>query len=176
MFAAHEVVIETTFDVAAARLTTLIGRGSFTGACDAAYEGALTAVLRIGPFGPRWGFSKLVRVCLLEPVQRGTTLTVPVRWEATGAAGELFPVLDADLVLARDGRDRTHLALTGSYRPPFGRAGAVIDRAIMHHLATATIGSLLDNLSAALTSPAPQRGHAPQTALRPQPTGEPDGP
>jgi hypothetical protein len=157
VFAVHEVTVEATFDVAAARLARLISQGALSGASEAAYEGGLAAVLRVGPFGGMRGLSKLVRVRFLEPVQRGATVTVPMRWEATGAPGELFPVLDADLILARDGPDRARLALAGSYRPPLGRTGAVLDRAIMHRLATATIRSLLESLADAI-APSTQNG------------------
>jgi hypothetical protein len=51
-------------------------------------------------------------------------MTVPLRWEATGAAGGLFPALDADLILTAEGQDKTLIALTGCYRPPLGRLGA----------------------------------------------------
>jgi hypothetical protein len=175
MFAGHEVTIEAPFEMAATRLVNLLHRGALSGICEGAYEGGLAAVLRVGPFGGTWGLSKLVRVCFAEPVRRGATITVPLRWEATGAAGELFPVLDADLILTRHGDDRTLLALTGSYRPPFGQAGAVLDRVIMHRLATATIRSLLEGLSDAITHPAPQHEPAPGTAApRPQPAIEPE--
>ncbi len=113
-------------------------------------------MLRVGPFGGMSGLSKLVRVQFLEPVERGGTLTIPLRWEATGAAGDLFPVLDADLILARNGGDQTLLALAGSYRPPLGKAGTVLDRAIMHRIATATIRSLLHSLAEAIGNGAPQ--------------------
>jgi hypothetical protein len=93
--------------------------------------------LRVGPFGDKRGASKLVRACFAPPVRRGAAVTVPLRWEAAGAAGEPFPVLDADLILARHGEDQTLLALTGPYRPPFGQAGALLDKAIMHRLAAA---------------------------------------
>jgi hypothetical protein len=162
VFAGHEVTVGTPFETAAARLASLLHEGALSGVCDGAYEGGLAAVLRVGPFGGARGLSKLVRVCHLEPARRGATITVPLRWEATGAAGELFPVLDADLVLARHGDGQTLMALTGSYRPPFGRAGAVLDKAIMHRLATATIRSLLERLSEAITHPAPQHQPARQ--------------
>lgn len=156
VFATDEITAEAPFEVAAVRLVNLLHRDALSLACEGAYQRGMTAVLRVGPFGEKWGFSKLVRVCYLEPVRRGATVTVPLRWEATGATGELFPVLDADLILTRHGDEQTLLALTGSYRPPFGRAGAMLDKAIMHRLATATFRSLLGTISAAIAHPAPQ--------------------
>ena len=70
-------------------------------ASEAAYKGGLVAGLRVGPFGGVRGLSKLVQVRFTEPVRRDGALRMPVRWEATGAAGELFPVLDGDLTLHR---------------------------------------------------------------------------
>ncbi len=122
MFAVHEVTVEASFDVAVARLTHLINHGALDAPSEAAYEDGLAAVLRVGPFGSVRGLSKLVRVRFLAPVRRGGTLSVPLRWEATGTAGELFPVLDADLMVARAGDDRVGIALAGSYRAPFGQA------------------------------------------------------
>ena len=177
MFAGHEVTIEAPFEMAAARLVNLLHQGAVSSVCEGAYQDGLAVVLRVGPFGGRRGFSKLVRVCFAEPVRRGATITVPVRWEATGAVGELFPVLDADLIVARHGDGQTLLALTGSYRPPFGRTGAVLDEAIMHRLATATIRSLLEGLSGAITHPAPQHQPANEAGPPwPQPAIEPDQP
>jgi hypothetical protein len=177
MFASYEVTIDAALEVAAARLVNLLHRGALRGVCEGAYEGSLAAVMRVGPFGGKGGFSKLVRVCFAEPARRGATITVPLRWEATGPAGDLFPVLDADLILARHGDDQTLLALTGSYRPPFGRAGAVLDRAIMHRLATATIRALLQGLSAAITGPESQHQPAPAaSAQAPFPAIEPSQP
>jgi hypothetical protein len=157
MFAAAEVTVETRFDVATARLTHLINRGALHAPSEAAYEEGLAAVLRVGPFGSTRGLSKLVQVRLLEPTRRGVTMSVPLRWEATGATGELFPVLDADVILTPDGTDRVRLGLTGSYRPPFGRTGATLDRAIMHRIATATIQSLLGRFAEAIADPAVQQ-------------------
>lgn len=155
VFAVHEVAVGTGFDVAAVRLADLVSGSALDGASEAAYENGLAAVLRVGPLGGMRGFSKLVQVRFLAPVQRGGTMTVPLRWEATGAAGELFPVLDADLILARYGADQARLAIAGSYRPPFGRAGAALDRAVMHRLATATIRSLLGGIADAIVQLAP---------------------
>jgi hypothetical protein len=66
-------------------------------------------------------------------------------------------VLDADLILTPDGDDRSRLKLVGSYRPPLGRAGAVLDIMIMRQVAAATIRSLLERLAATVVEPAPNR-------------------
>jgi len=156
MFAAQEITVEARFDVALARLTHLINRGALHAPSEAAYEDGIAAVLRVGPLGDARGLSKLVRVRWLEPIRRGATMSGPLRWEATGATGELFPVLDADLILAKHGDDQVLLSLTGSYRPPFGWAGAALDRAIMHRVAAATIQSLLARIADAVSDPAAQ--------------------
>jgi hypothetical protein len=158
MFIAHELVVDAGFGVAQSRLDNLAHRGGLSGASQAAFDGGLAAVIRVGPLGDVPGISKLVRVSFLEPVRRGATMTVPLRWEAIGAAGELFPVLDADLILARDGEDRTRLALAGCYRPPLGWFGAGLDRVIMHRLAMATVRALLRSLADVLASSAPFLG------------------
>jgi hypothetical protein len=155
VFASHEVVLDAGFEVAWARLLRLINRDVLRGASEAAFEGGRQALVRVGPFGHAPGMSKLVRVRMLGPVRRGSTSTLSLRWEATGAYGELFPVLDADLVLTAEGDDRSRLRLVGSYRPPFGRAGAVLDRAVMNRVAAATIRSLVEEAAAAIVDPAP---------------------
>lgn len=138
------------------RLRGLVRRGALDEASDDAHERALETVLRVGPFGAARGLSKLVRVRFAEPSQRGATMVMPLRWEATGMAGELFPVLDADLVLAADG-PRCRLSLAGSYRPPLGGAGAALDRAVMRRVAAATVRDLLDDVAAAIAGPSARR-------------------
>jgi hypothetical protein len=175
MFAAHEVTIDARYDLAAARLVHLIDAGTLRGVSEVAYEGGLEGLAWVGPFGDAPGLSKLVLVRVLDPVRRGTTMTAPVRWEATGAAGELFPVLDADLVLTPDGDDRSRLRLIGSYRPPFGRVGEALDRAIMGRIAGATIRSLLERLALVLADPVPQPQPHTENAARWRAATEPAG-
>jgi hypothetical protein len=150
VFASHEVILDAGFEVARARLLHLINWGVLRSASETAFEGGRLALVRVGPFGSAPGMSKLVRVRMLDPVCRGTTMTVSLRWEATGASGELFPVLDADLILTGEDDGRSRLGLVGSYRPPLGRAGAVLDRAVMNRVAAATIRSLLEEAAAAI--------------------------
>jgi hypothetical protein len=98
--------------------------------------------------------SKLVRVQFREPVRRGAVTVLTLRWEATGATGRIFPVLDADITLAPDGEEATLLGLDGVYGPPGGAVGAGLDRVILHRIATATVRSFLTRIAGAITSPA----------------------
>lgn len=173
MFASHEVTVDAPYDVASARLVHLISRGALHGVSETAYDGGLEVLVRVGPLGGAHALSKLVRVRVLGPVRSGVTMTVSLRWEATGLAGELFPVLDADLVLTRKGEGRSQLELVGSYRPPLGRAGAVLDRAVMSRVAAATIRSLLDEVATAVADPAPYPHPERSTAPRWLPVTEP---
>jgi hypothetical protein len=147
MFASHQVVLDMTFDRARARLAMLGNGGGLREPSERAYAEGLDGLIRVGPFGPLLGASKLVRVQLLEPVPRDDTVVLPLRWEATGATGRLFPVLDADLVLTGDGAECSTLALTGAYRPPLGGVGAALDRALLNRAAAATIRSLLSQIA-----------------------------
>jgi len=157
VFAVHEVTVAVRLEVAAARLTHFVNRGALRSASETAYLGGQVAGLRVGPFGGVRGLSKLVRVQFTEPVQRADLVTMPLRWEATGTTGELFPVLDADLTLTGDGGGQTRIRLDGSYRPPFGRAGAALDRAVLGRLAAGTIESLVESVADAVADPAPGR-------------------
>jgi len=155
MFASQEVIVQLPREVVSARLVHLMNQGALRSVSESAYEGGCEGLVRVGPFGDLSGLSKLVRVRVLAPVRHEAVETVSLRWEATGPAGELFPVLDADLTLTADGDDRSRLAVVGSYRPPLGRAGAAVDRAIMNRVATATLRAVLDELASLLiASPA----------------------
>jgi len=107
------------------------------------------------------GLSKLVRVQVLPAVQRGAVIVLALRWEATGAGGRLFPVLDANITLLPDGEQAALLGLEGVYRPPAGAAGAWLDRAVLHRFADATIRSFLHRIADAISDPAPARSGDP---------------
>jgi hypothetical protein len=131
----------------------MVAGGGLAGVSRDAYEGALTRLIRVGPFGDAPGISKQVQVRLIGPVRRDATTTVWLRWEATGPAGGLFPVLDADLLLRPDGLKNTRMTLNGCYRPPLGRLGAGLDRAVLRRVATATIRALLRGIADVLAEP-----------------------
>ena len=103
-------------------------------------------------------------------------MTVGLRWEAAGAAGGLFPVLDANISISPAGGETARLALAGSYRPPLGRLGAGLDGAILHRVATATMRCLLHSVAEALVSPAPAGHLAEDASPGWQPAPEPGMP
>jgi hypothetical protein len=169
MFVAEELTVNAGSAAAQARFENLVHGDWLVGVSEAAYDGSVTGLRKVGPAGRVAG--KLVRVSFLDPVCRDDVMTVGMRWEATGAAGALFPVLDANITISPAGDHTARLALAGSYRPPLGRLGAEVDRAVMHQVAAATMRSLLRNVAVALTSPAPA-GHPAAEArpgLRPAP-------
>ncbi len=147
------------FGAAGRRLAIFVSDGALRVASEAAYQDGLDAGQLTGPVED----AKLARVQCGKPVQRGSTLRVPLRWEVTGPAGELFSVLDADLTLSYDGDGRTRVRLDGSYRPLFSPDGRVPDQAELSRITTASLCYLLDNVADAIADPAPepQPGAAP---------------
>jgi len=117
MFVGDEMPVQVSTVAAAARLANLTGGGSLLRVSHAAWD---EGIVRVGPAGPVPGLSKLVHVQFLPPVQQGAVTVLALRWEATGPAGGLFPVLDANVILVPDGEQATLLGLEGAYRPPAG--------------------------------------------------------
>lgn len=66
-----------------------------------------------------------------RPWLRDAVTVIPLRWSATGPLGELFPTLDANLEISAADAGQCRVALIGSYRPPLGSVGAVLDRAVL---------------------------------------------
>jgi hypothetical protein len=155
VFVAAEQTVEVPCDIAVARLASMTAGGDLDRASHTAYQRGLTDAIRAGTLGAAAVVSKLVEVRFLDPVQRGEATRVGFRWEATGPAAGLFPVLDADITLIPAGNDRTRLALAGSYRPPLGRLGAGLDKVIFRRAAEATMRALVTDVAAALTRPTP---------------------
>jgi hypothetical protein len=76
---------------------------------------------------------------------------LPMSWKATGT-GRLFPSLDADLEVAGIGTRRTQLSISARYTPPLGPLGRILDRALLHRVAEATIKDFLDRVGAAVAA------------------------
>jgi hypothetical protein len=115
---------------------------------DIAYRHGEEIRARLGP-GSRTP-AKAVHLDVGAPMRSSAETTVPMVWTATGTPG-LFPRLEGDLVIASMGSGLTHLALRGSYRPPLGPVGRVLDRALLHRVAEASVKRFVDRLAAAVT-------------------------
>lgn len=74
---------------------------------------------------------------------------LPMRWRPS-SAWPLFPELEADLEVASLGPSRTQLSVNARYTPPLGRLGSVIDRALLHRVAEATVKDFVDRVRAEL--------------------------
>ena len=150
MFARQEVVLDLDYPAARARLALLMRGDWLDSVSQNAYADGLSGQVRVGPFGPVPGMSKLVEVRLLEPVPHDDAVVLPLRWEATGRMGRLFPVLDANLTLSEASDGRAVLSFTGVYRPPLAGLGGELDQIVLHRVATATVMSLLTRISGLL--------------------------
>jgi hypothetical protein len=165
MFVGDEVRLDVSFAVAREKLTRLGQSGALSGTSEDAYGPGLTrvGVVGVGVAGVGVaGVAKLVRVQVRELSWTDLSAGLALRWEATGAGGGLFPVLDADLKLAPDG-EGTMLSMAGSYRPPLGPLGEALDRAILRRVAAATIRRFVAQVAAQITGqPAPDESAPPE--------------
>ena len=82
--------------------------------------------------------------------RRAGSVIIPIKWKATGV-GPIFPVMNADIVLQPIGHTDVQVAIRGSYDPPLGGFGRLLDRAVMHRLAEASAKSFVDQLCNAVT-------------------------
>jgi hypothetical protein len=147
MFVGDEVVLDVGFAAARERLLQLAAGGVLTGPSQDAYDRGTSGLARVGVAG----LSKLVRVQVRELAWTDRSAGLAIRWEATGPAGGLFPVLDADIRLTPDGARATVLTMAGTYRSPLGPVGKALDRALLHRVASATIREFIAQVAARIT-------------------------
>jgi hypothetical protein len=153
MFVTRELIVDAEFGVARARLKQIVQAADgadLAGMSRHAYEQALTRLRRGDASDDPPALSTLVDVRLRGPVKRDDTRAVWLRWEAAGEASGLLPTLDADMVLAAEGQDKTRVTLNGYYESPLDGLPES-ERSLLHHLASATIRTLLHQVADALT-------------------------
>jgi hypothetical protein len=155
MFVGAEAVLDVGFDAARTGLVRAVSGEWLAAASADAYGEWSESVARVGPRGAGRGVSRPVEVRFREPVTRGNTVVLTVRWEAVGSGG-LFPVLDADITLTPHGSAASLLVLSGAYRPPLGALGAALDRVVLHRVAEATIQGFVNRLGEAVVQLADQ--------------------
>lgn len=97
-----------------------------------------------------------------EPAEAGRVTSLPLRLRVD-ERDRRFPAMEGTLDAAWLGEGRTHLALSLQYEPPSGLGGRTIDRALLHRVAEAIAGQLLERVAAGLQTelpaPAPNLAH-----------------
>jgi hypothetical protein len=105
----------------------------------------------VGFGGPSHRLDKKVQISIGEPIRFPSKTVLPMFWRARGGE-HLFPTLDADVEVATLGRTRTQLSVSARYRTPLGVLGRIIDRALLHRVAEATLKDFLDRTGESLQS------------------------
>lgn len=99
--------------------------------------------LRLG--GARGVIAKTVSVTVGEPVVGAAAVRVPLSWQATGPSS-LFPTMQADLVFGRLGEELTQVKLEGTYEPPWGHVGRMLDKAALHRVVEMSVKNFVDQV------------------------------
>lgn len=76
-------------------------------------------------------------------------LMLPVGWAVVGGQ-PVFPGMEGTIHIQPEGAGTCRLVLNASYDPPLGRLGELIDRALMHRVAAATMRDFLERVAARL--------------------------
>jgi hypothetical protein len=147
MFVRYYVELPVHVDRVEARLTASPDTW-LPGIADQAQARGRRLLTEVG-LGDRLRVVKRVLLDVGRPTRFPSKLVLPLRWRAEGAE-VLFPVLDADLEVARLTPAITQLSISARYTPPLGALGAAIDRAALHRVAEATMKDFVDRVAAAL--------------------------
>jgi hypothetical protein len=144
LFLEYATTVEAPLPIVESRLGRL--RSSLEAWADVAYREGEQLRARVGP-SPSVALEVSLEIGSSEIHSMG--LVYPLHWTATGAT-VLFPELNADLILSKEGSHWTTLTLRGNYDPPLGPLGRLADRAILRHVAEATVTDWMERLASAL--------------------------
>ena|ERR1700694_90486 len=95
------------------------------------------------------GLTKKVQITFGQPSRRPTKTSIPVSWHATGPSS-LFPQLEGILEISNFGPRETLLVLMAEYQPPLGGLGEILDDALLHRVAWATVSAFRDGVAKSL--------------------------
>lgn len=93
--------------------------------------------------------AKMVALEMGEPIRSADSTSVPLSWWATGTPG-LFPTMDAELSVAAMGPELTQVSFQGTYKPPLGIVGQVLNRTLLHRFAESSVKDFVDRVIAEL--------------------------
>lgn len=114
-----------------------------------AYREGESLRARVGPSDD--GLAKEVKLEIGPREVQRKGLVYPIRWVATGASS-LFPTMTGDLVLSHAGSIGTRISFEGTYEPPMGPLGKVVDRIALRRLAESTVQNWVDRISGAVAA------------------------
>ena len=97
-------------------------------------------------------FSKEVEVELDRTFEGDGVVSLPLRWRPTWPAAA-YPAFDGELELTRLSDGSAELWLLGSYQPPLGAVGRILDRAFLHAVANDAIRQVVDAMALRLQHP-----------------------
>jgi hypothetical protein len=103
-------------------------------------------------FGDTLRVERSVEIEIGAAVRTRSKTVIPFTWRATGSTAGLFPTMDGDLEVAALDTALTQLAISARYAPPLGVVGKMLDRAVLHRVAEATVKDFLDHLGGILLS------------------------
>ena len=152
MFVANDVELGVPFVTARPRLMELIAGRALADASRAAFDEGRAQLAHLAQ-PDRPSPARLMRVRSLRPAVSADRVTAALRWEAIGAPGGLFPVLDADLTLTPTSPQATRMSLAGVYRPPLGYLNIDLDPATTGRVAGTTVRALLRTAAVYLAGP-----------------------
>lgn len=169
MFVREEVVVAESAERVLRGLETYLRRESSAGAGSDAVADQEDALLRAGiSFA-----SKQVVVRTLPPVVHESGADIAMSWSATGPTRNLYPSLEATVSVEAIDAARTRVRIVGSYLPPFGEAGAVVDRMLGHRIASATARSFLARVERYVLNSAPEQRQPRPARIRLAPLTDP---
>jgi hypothetical protein len=89
-------------------------------------------------------------VVLTDRRRQGRTTIAQMHRAPGRRLDHIYPTFDAALAVTAIDDTTCLLTVTGSYEPPFGRLGAVLDRTVMHGLGATTAAGFARRLGHAL--------------------------
>ena len=112
-------------------------------------------LLRVGPGDPL--LKRTVEVVAGPPCPAGSgAIAMPIRWHDRSHP-RWFPTLAGDLVVTPLDEGHCRLSFVGSYEPPGGSVGRVVDDVLLHGVAESTIRAFLRQLAAGLRAAEQER-------------------
>ncbi|HEV7203520.1 MAG TPA: hypothetical protein VGN18_02855 [Jatrophihabitans sp.] len=142
MFVRDEIVVPEAAGWVLARLEQYLRSESAAGRASDTAQDQDALLLRAGVSVA----TKQVVIRALPTAVTAAGAEIALSWSATGPMHDLYPSLEATISVEAVDAGSTRVRMIGSYLPPMGNVGVVIDRVIGRRFAAATVRSFLDRV------------------------------